>query len=125
MSAPFAIRCSTRAPRIGPVGALSPSAFWSVLLSGRSQTKNFFLTTHASFSRDVSSVVSGRASAKRRTSSQSAIARQQAPGFSLQNCSNLDAGELAGGAVSFDGEPGVAPPVWGAAAPPCGVLGFD
>jgi hypothetical protein len=43
----------------------------------------------------------------------------------LQNCSNFDAGEFAGGAVSFCGESGVAPPVWGAAAPPCGVLGFD
>jgi hypothetical protein len=43
----------------------------------------------------------------------------------LQNCSNFDAGESAGGAVSFCGESGVAPPVCGAAAPPCGVLGFD
>jgi hypothetical protein len=42
----------------------------------------------------------------------------------LQNCSNFDAGEFAGGAVSFVGESGVAPPVWGAAAPPCGVPGF-
>jgi len=43
----------------------------------------------------------------------------------LQNSSNLLAGEFAGGAVSFCWESGVAPPVWGGAAPPCGVLGFD
>src|SRR3954451_10853247 len=55
----------------------------------------------------------------------SAAPAQQAPGFSLQNCSNFDAGEFAGGEVSFCGESGVAPPVCGGAAPPWGVLGFD
>ena len=43
----------------------------------------------------------------------------------MQNCSNFDAGEFAGGLVSFCGESGVAPPVCGACAPPWGVLGFD
>jgi hypothetical protein len=44
----------------------------------------------------------------------------------LQNCSNFDAGEFAGGAVVVVCVvPGVAPPVWGAAAPPWEVPGFD
>jgi hypothetical protein len=60
-----------------------------------------------------------------RTQERAPLTRQQAPGFSLQNCSNLDAGEFAGGLVSFCGESGLAPPVCGAAAPPCGVPGFD
>src|SRR3954470_6654714 len=60
-----------------------------------------------------------------RTQESALLAPQQAPGFSLQNCSNLLAGEFAGGAVSFVGESGVAPPGAGGAAPPWGVLGFD
>ena len=43
----------------------------------------------------------------------------------MQNSSNLLAGLFDGGAVSFCWESGVAPPVEGGAAPPCGVLGFD
>jgi hypothetical protein len=50
---------------------------------------------------------------------------QQAPGLSLQNCSNFDAGDPAAGAWSFCWVSGDAPPVWGAAAPPDGVEGFD
>jgi len=44
----------------------------------------------------------------------------------LQNCSNFEAGEFAGGVgVVCVVVPGVAPPVWGAAAPPWAVPGFD
>jgi hypothetical protein len=43
----------------------------------------------------------------------------------LQNCSNLLAGEFAGGAWSFCWVSGAAPPVCGAAAPPWAVPGFE
>jgi hypothetical protein len=60
-----------------------------------------------------------------RTQEIALLRRQQAPGFSWQNCSNLPAGELGDGeVVVVPPVVGLAPPVWGGAAPPCGVLGL-
>src|SRR5690349_5106036 len=71
MSASLAISCSTFAPRIGPVGAESPSALRSLFRSGRSQTNIFFLTVQARLPPYVDpSSASGSASASRLTSSQ-------------------------------------------------------
>jgi hypothetical protein len=72
--ASFAPRSGTRAARIGPLGAASPSASRSPRRSGRSHAIDLSLTDQwRRPSRLSPSVVSGRSSATRRTSSQLAI----------------------------------------------------
>src|SRR4051812_29297886 len=68
-------------PRIGPSGALSPSASRSARRSGRSHTKFLSFTRHWRCSREIASAVSGSASAIRRTSSKLATPRRPRSGL--------------------------------------------
>src|SRR3954462_569736 len=77
--ASFATRRSTRAPRIGPSGAASPSAARSERRSGRSQTNSLSFTRHWVLPRETTSVASGMARARRRTSSQGATVSGHLP----------------------------------------------
>src|SRR5512132_1326160 len=106
-SASLAPRCSTRAPRIGPSGASSPSASRSERRSGRSHTKPLSLTSQRRRSRDTPSLVSGSASAIRRTSSQLATFRTLAercphPGMPVDRPQDPRASTLSAGRRTRD-----------------------
>ena len=66
---------------MGPSGTPAPRASISPLRSGRSHTNSLSFTRHWHSSRESRSLVSGNASAMRRTSSQVGMPKPYSPGF--------------------------------------------